>query len=507
MGISGGPNIIGDENLVFIYDTGDSNSYKGEPTTNAIPTATINALPTYGNAWGTYNTNQYNGNTYFSIGTISSVTNNVVTTATSHPLRTHDVVTPQTTGGGVSAGGYYFVKKISNTEFSLHEYNSSQDGSQGYTNPSTGYPVVWNSIALDQKLSINASSFPTMWWGPPHLPNSGIIKEIVPNGYDTENPRIKTDCIRLNWIRPDGVTDGMAYGVDPFVTIGSPVTVSFYARAVTPSAVGKYISFQNYNYGGPAGYGYTGMTVTWGAVGQWVRNSYTFTPTHNYLISYWFPSAGNMIVDIANIQVEQKSHVTQFTTGTRSATNSLLDISSNANSISMANVSFDSNAQATFDGTDDYINANITLGPSCTLELVMQSSNYNVKIPISLDSDNYGSGPNIFFYNNVINWNTGDSGANFFTNSSYPNSNYHHIVVSNTNGVSAILYIDGVQIGTANPLNTTTTGANKLWIGRFHGDNNYTVAGNIPIVRIYNRALSASEVRQNYNQLKSRFNI
>jgi hypothetical protein len=35
MGISGGPNILGDENLVFIYDIADTeNCYLGEPTTN-----------------------------------------------------------------------------------------------------------------------------------------------------------------------------------------------------------------------------------------------------------------------------------------------------------------------------------------------------------------------------------------------------------------------------------------------------------------------------------------
>ena len=73
--------------------------------------------------------------------------------------------------------------------------------------------------------------------------------------------------------------------------------------------------------------------------------------------------------------------------------------------------------------------------------------------------------------------------------------------------MSAILYIDGVQIGTANPLNATTTGANKLWIGRFHGDNNYTIAANIPITKVYNRALTAGEVLNNFNHYKTRFNI
>ena len=211
-------------------------------------------------------------------------------------------------------------------------------------------------------------------------------------------------------------------------------------------------------------------------------------------------------VYLKNFQVEQKNHCTQYTPTSRSTTQGLLDISGYSNIVTL-NTSYDANAMMYFDGTDDYINASTTLGADCTLELVIQSSNYNVKIPISLDGNNYSSGPNIFFYNNVISWNTGDSADNPFSNSSYPNSNYHHIVVSNTSGVNAILYIDGVQIGTARSLNATTTGANKLWIGRFHGDNNYTIAGNIPVVKVYNRVLSTSEITTNYNSYKKRFNL
>jgi len=85
--------------LFFAYDVADTkNSFLGEPTTNLIGTYNsnvANSYPSYGNDWGTYNTNQYNNNTYFSIGTISSVASNIVTTSGNHPLRTYDVVTPK----------------------------------------------------------------------------------------------------------------------------------------------------------------------------------------------------------------------------------------------------------------------------------------------------------------------------------------------------------------------------------------------------------------------------
>jgi hypothetical protein len=201
-------------------------------------------------------------------------------------------------------------------------------------------------------------------------------------------------------------------------------------------------------------------------------------------------------------------YISQFADGVRSVSGSLLDISGIRNNINVSNVSFDSNLQIFFDGTDDYITADINLGVSCTIEIIIKAASYaGNKIPISIDGDNYSSGPNIYFTENIIAWNTGNGSGNPFSNSSYPNSNYHHLVITNDYYGIATLYIDGVKIGTASFLNTTTTGANKLWIGRFHGDNNYTIAADIPVVKIYNRTLSINEVVQNYNSYKKRFNL
>jgi hypothetical protein len=62
--------------------------------TNLIPSPTVNAYPTTGNGWGSYNTNQYGSGTYFSIGsTVNDVSNNVITmTSAIIPLRTYDVM-------------------------------------------------------------------------------------------------------------------------------------------------------------------------------------------------------------------------------------------------------------------------------------------------------------------------------------------------------------------------------------------------------------------------------
>jgi hypothetical protein len=111
MGVFSGPD-ISESGLVLALDGGNFKSFKGEATTNLIPSPTVNAYPTTGNGWGTYNTNQYGSGTYFSIGTVNDVTNNIITMTSAHSLRTYDVMQPQTTGGGVTAGTNYFIKKV-----------------------------------------------------------------------------------------------------------------------------------------------------------------------------------------------------------------------------------------------------------------------------------------------------------------------------------------------------------------------------------------------------------
>jgi hypothetical protein len=510
MAIGTGYSKIASSGLVFAYDVNDVvNSYRGEPTTNAIPSAPTNALPTYGNGWGTYNTNQYCGNNgcavYWTIPSIASVSNNIVTTTSAHQIRTYDVINPETTGGGVTAGTQYFAKKISDTQFSLHAYNGSQDGSQGYTNLSTGLPVVWDSVANDTRISVNASSFPTKWFGNPHQPNSGLVKEIIPNGYTDFNTGQKTDCIRLKWIRPDGVTDGMAYGVDPFVTIGSPVTVSFYARAVTPSAVGQSISYQNYNYGGPAGASGFSFNATWGAVGEWVRNSYTITPTHNYLISYWFPSTGNMMVDIANIQIEQLSHRTPFTTGTRSSTQGLLDLSGRGNTLTL-NTSFDSNAQITFDGTDDHIisNQNIVHGTSEFSYFALVKLGGKPSLGTIFENGSWTSCLLIRYQTNSIAIYSMSSFWGSFSFDPPLNTWYHLGFVRRGN--TLFFYVNGVNTASMN-FTANISPSSNLYVGMSQHAFGQCFNGSISVASIYTRGLTDGEVRDHYSHYKTRFNL
>ena len=528
MGVYAGPD-ISESGLVLAVDGGNFKSFKGEPTTNLIPSPTVNAYPTTGNGWGTYNTNQYNNAQYFSIGTISNVSNNIITTSTNHPLRTYDVVRPQTTGGGVVANNDYFVKKVSDTSFTLHAYNGSQDGSQGYISSSTGTHKVYDSIATDTRISVNSTSFPTMWWGAPHLPNSGLVKELRYGEFNAIPNLPPNDCIRLHYIRTDDVKDGMSYGVDCAVTAGSPVTISFYTRAANANAVGKVIQYYIYNYGASA------QSYAWnfalGATGVWERQSFTYTPAYGAMISYWFPQSGGVYAwDWSCMQVEQKSYVTSFIAGTRGATvatgGGWGDMTGNGNHGELVNgvrENSDNGGCLVFDGTDDRIISNFSIsGSSMTISLWTKpdSTIQTTTLLSKWGNSTLGNFSWLLFLNWFAQGNlyflVGNSSGNSYTAHSIAHSLsinvWTHFAVTYNSGSIAI-YRNGQQITTSSSANTTLKlVSTPLGIGHDYdtgtGDNPHRhYDGSIAQVQIYNRALTAGEIAQNFNALRGRFGL
>lgn len=510
MALNHSPKIVTD-GLVFAYDMGNGKSNVGAPVTNLLPTPALNGYPTTGNGWGTYNTNQYGSGAYFSIGTVASVSSNIVTMTAPHSLRTYDVMQPQTTGGGVTAATNYFIKKISDTQFSLHAYNSSQDGSQGYVNPFTGMFKVHDSIALDQRVSINSTSFPTMWWGYPHLPNSGLVKQIISKGFTGISGRAPTDCIRLHYIRNEGL-DGMAYGPEAIVTAGNPHTVSFWARAVTASAAGLNNSYSIYNYGvtSPTN---PSWNFVLGALNEWKRYSFTFTPNNPTCISYWFPASGNMKYDISNIQFETGSVANNFAAGTRSSTQAIIDQTGN-NTWTVNNLTYSADGTFSFNGSSSWIESptsSVFDSQTITMEswnkptTTSQSGFLFEKGVVNTQYSNFYNSDGTFYFRTM-----GLSPQDLtFTASTYITAGqWNHIVCTVGGGVKTV-YINGIQrYQQTGVTGLMPTGQANQYIGKYgSGGNNYPFNGSIAISRVYNRTLSAAEVQQNFNALRGRFGL
>jgi hypothetical protein len=517
-----GPNLV-EDNLVFGYDTNygiadngkSTRFYKGEPTTNLLPAPERNGRFTTANSWGSYNTNQYNGNSDFNIGTIGSVSNNIVTlSSVGHNIRTFDVLNPATTGGGVNAGQHYWIKKISANSFSLHTYNSSQNGSLGYINPVTGTHKVLDDVMLDNRVSISASSFPNMWHGAPHLPNSGMIKEIVPNGGYVKG----TNSLRMHAFRGDNVVDGMAYNVYTPVSQGDVITVSYFVKPVDARAYGKTWSYSTY-FGGAAGSSYGG---TLNSTGDWQQVSIQWTASATFsFYQYFFPTASSDIyaIDFADLQVEvNKGHATPFTLSSRSDTASLIDLKKTT-SIDVGNVEFDSTGQPEFDGSDAYINvpySSVLDTPvGATYEMVIYPTGQGEMLSRGTsDTGTTPDNPRIYWGTNgsiYFDWSIQGQDTYVVTSAAdCPANQYSYIACTALPGQQLRVYVNGVEATyTTNVQTLPTTIPNTnhpiviggaSWIPRYF-------TGKIPVVKLHKRALTLSEIKQNFKAYKYRFNI
>lgn len=495
---------IVNDNLIFHFDAANPRSYPGEATTNLI--SQVNAYPSVGNGWGTYNVNQYNGAKYFSIGTVSGVSDNVVTMTAAHPLRTYDVVRPQTTGGGLTAGTNYYIKKVSTTQFSVHQYLSTQDGSLGFT--------CLANIQSNTKISINATNFPTMWWGPPHLPNSGIIKTIIPNGFNFEGR--KHDCLRHHAYRPDSVVDGMAYGVNPTIGSGVTHTISCMMRATTADSV--YISWQAYWAGStPQSAILFGGNLT----RKWTKYTYTKTTIAGatYLILYWLSQTAKSAIDISEIQVElNKDHATLFTVGTRDGNG--VDLVS-GNTLTFTGTTQNATDKSIiFDGNNDYIDcgndSSLSLGygtlsvwAKTTRQYPSDTSSYIFRGLIGKVLGG-GTGQQSYWIDwygtnsvRLLRVGIGDSSVSTAAVYSYDFANKWTNIVGTWNSTTIQLYVNGELCASATHSIVPQILSNPVLIGSCFGKWD----GYIAQSSIYNKTLTAAQIKQNFYATKGRFGL
>ncbi len=519
------------DGLVLCLDAHDAKSYAGEPATNLIPLASGgdgNSRFTTTNAWGTYNTNQYNSNQYFSIGTISSVSNNIVTTSSNHPFRTFDAVRPQTTGGGVSSGTNYFIKKISDTTFSIHAYNSSENGSQGYVR-SDGYHQVHESIATDTRVSINSTSFPTMWHGQAHLPNTCHVKEIVEGGGYAKG----TNCMRIHVTRTVGVDGGMAYNVYTPVTQGDTIAVSYWARC-SPN-----LSSRSFTYGTYFGSGNSTFSATRTLTPEWQLITYTWTASVTYnFYQYFYILADSQpyYVDMADLQVEVgKSYSTPYTppSSPRSATNGWVDRSGNSNDGTLTNMEGTdashyrygqvimpvANSYLDFDGTNDYVvtSSNYSLSGSQTFEVwfmigggpsspagLLTQHDYAVSANFGINHvSNNKLAPSIGYTDNTREYSSKTTVTTFSHDTLY-----HAALVYDSSANKVIWYVNGVYDNQYTLSKTPQFAAKPFQLGRWsYNYNNYYYNGRVYKASVYGNALTAAELLSNYNTVKPRFGL
>ena len=208
----------------------------------------------------------------------------------------------------------------------------------------------------------------------------------------------------------------------------------------------------------------------------WQTAKWTFTlPANSNKVLIFFQDGADYTTydhsfEVKNPQLEAKGHATPYVSGTRSNTQSLIDLKRTTDT-TVAYMSFDSTGQPEFDGTDDYVDlgSDITISPinqGWTAEYVFNSDSASTLQHFnSAEADSENSNWLALFQSYLQVWDHGQNVAR-----------------------SALI---------------------TRYIGRYEYNNSYGryFNGHIPIARLYDAPLTAAQIKQNYKAYKNRFNI
>jgi hypothetical protein len=189
------------------------------------------------------------------------------------------------------------------------------------------------------------------------------------------------------------------------------------------------------------------------------------------------------------------------------------DLSGNNNSGSLTNGPTFSSANGgsiVFDGTNDFVtgsdSSNFAFGTNNFTVGSWFFSLSSVGIIVDLRSNSSGTGPGFsdYFLNNkfYLYW----SNANRYQSTGSIDTFKWYNVVTTRQSSTVSVYINGILDGTTTDNTNLTEGGFRLARNVNTAGTGY-LSGSISSVQIYNRALSAAEIAQNYNAQKSRFNL
>jgi hypothetical protein len=215
--------------------------------------------------------------------------------------------------------------------------------------------------------------------------------------------------------------------------------------------------------------------------------------------------AYDITIRFAAPQLEKGSSATDYyaTTGTaKTRGTTWTDLTGNVNTGTLTNGPTYSSANGgsiVFDGTNDYVTSSFatTSGQAVTYTGWLYSTETTATYRNFVDS--VTARPMIW-------WNASgqiEFDAAYYTTTAVYRNQWVYVALSKPSGSSsASYYVNGVLVGSGTAY--TTSAVTPTWFNRAAAQ---TWKGNAAQVQVYNRALTASEIQQNYNATKSRFGL
>lgn len=199
------------------------------------------------------------------------------------------------------------------------------------------------------------------------------------------------------------------------------------------------------------------------------------------------------------------------------------DLSGNGNNGTLVNSpTFDSNNKGSivFNGSNNYVTLgndkfkyqdNFSVEAICKFpSLPNNTAGCVARHPIIYNHD-YGYNLLVMNTGKIV-WNiynTSGSNIAIVSNASIVGSNYFHVIGIKI-GTLCSLYINGVFENSSNlSTNAVYYTSNPFVVGgyAFCGGNRFYATGNISKISVYNKSLSTTEIQQNFNALRGRYNI
>ena len=258
---------------------------------------------------------------------------------------------------------------------------------------------------------------------------------------------------------------------------------------------------------------------------QWHRIENQFTlPTGtltNLQLGSFYRTTSNFTIKLANAQFELKQHTTPFVDGTRSSTQSLIDLKRTRN-IDVSNVSFDSTGQPSFDGTDDRLDNITGVGISnysspFSMECVFKvptSGTWanNRQSNVFSIAGSYAGQYGIYKKStDTIGFQIRDASTGGYCESTgHSKDVYHHVIIIFGGGSGMKLYINGELKSSNTTSFTGTPDSTNLYIGgqrAFGGSSGEWFDGEIPIAKYYDKELTSAEIGNKFNSIRKRFGI
>jgi hypothetical protein len=235
----------------------------------------------------------------------------------------------------------------------------------------------------------------------------------------------------------------------------------------------------------------------------------TYNTTYRFMD---FVISNNTVVDIWDVQLEQNAFATPYTTYSRSDTQAIVDLTGQ-NTVTATSLTYNSDGTFSFNGSTNYLtipnttlgNGNIPWTVSCWMKTTTTTNSLGQGSILS----NISGGPvySMMGVNNgkIVYWTYQNSAwtQKLGVGKTVNDGNWHMLTWVNYSNYTMDMYVDGVL--DSNVANSTSGNNNPVdvigrsWAGYF--------PGSIASLSRYNRALTAAEVRQNFNALRGRYGI